>query len=223
VLIVDDDAPMRAFVRRNLEARDYRVSEASTGLEALALVRHEPPDVVVLDIMMPRLDGYETCKRLREFSDVPVIVLTALSGEADIVTALDCGADDCLTKPFGVEELLARLRSVLRRGARLDDSTIADQIIYRELRVDVAANRAWLLDDELDLTRTEFSLLRYYAQQLGKTVPHQQVLAAVWGDGYEHETHYVRIYVSRVRSKLEKADQEPYFFTEHGLGYRLGA
>ncbi len=223
MLIVDDDAPMRAFVRRNLEARDYRVSEASTGLEALALVRHEPPDVVVLDIMMPRLDGYETCKRLREFSDVPVIVLTALSGEADIVTALDCGADDCLTKPFGVEELLARLRSVLRRGARLDDSTIADQIIYRELRVDVAANRAWLLDDELDLTRTEFSLLRYYAQQLGKTVPHQQVLAAVWGDGYEHETHYVRIYVSRVRSKLEKADQEPYFFTEHGLGYRLGA
>lgn len=222
VLVVDDDAPMRAFVGRNLQARDYEIIEAATGLEALAVLRHESVDLVILDIMMPHLDGYETCRRLREFSDVPVIVLTAMGDERDIVTALDCGADDYLTKPFGVEELLARIRSVLRRSSRDGDIETKDEIVFRDLRIDTTANRAWLGDDQLDLTRTEFTVLRHYGQNLGRTVPHKQVLSAVWGEGYDDESHYVRIYVSRLRAKIERGGDEPYFATEHGLGYRLG-
>jgi len=196
------------------------VHESANGVEALAAVRHVMPDVVILDIMMPHLDGYETCTRLRQFSEVPVIVLTAMGDERDIVHALDCGADDCLTKPFGIEELLARLRSVLRRAAR--ETTVDSEIVvYRDLKVDIAAHRVWLGDNELSLTRTEFSVLRHYALNLHKTVPHQMVLHAVWGDGFESETHYVRIYLSRLRSKIETGG-DPYFATEHGLGYRLG-
>ncbi|MEM8925443.1 MAG: response regulator transcription factor [Actinomycetota bacterium] len=222
ILVVDDDASMRSFVRRNLEARDYEVEECANGMEALATLRHATIDLVVLDIMMPHLDGYETCRRLRAFTDVPVIVLTAMADERDIVAALDCGADDCLTKPFGVEELLARVRSALRRANVDSAADTGDRITYRELSVDVGANRVWLGDEELDLTRTELSVLRFYAQHLGKTVPHQQILQAVWGDGYERETHYVRIYLSRLRTKIETPGEEPYFVTEHGLGYRLG-
>ena len=213
---------MRAFVGRNLEARDYRVQEAANGMEALAVLHHDPVELVILDIMMPHLDGYETCRRLREFSDVPVIVLTAMGDERDVVAALDCGADDYLTKPFGVEELLARIRSVLRRSVREFDGDAKDEITHRDLRIDLAANRAWLGDEQLDLTRTELTVLRHYGQNLGRTVPHKQVLAAVWGEGYEQESHYIRIYVSRLRAKIEKPGDEPYFATEHGLGYRLG-
>ena len=222
ILIVDDDAPMRAFVAKNLIARDFEVEQAANGLEALAAVRQSEPDLVILDIMMPHLDGYETCRRLRQFSDVPVVVLTAMGDERDIVTALDCGADDCLTKPFGVEELLARLRSVLRRANRDRSDEPADLIEHRDLRVDVEANRAWIRGEPLDLTRTEFGVLRHYAVHLDKTVPHAMVLSAVWGEGYEDEAHYVRLYVSRLRSKIEVDGEPPYFQTEHGLGYRLG-
>lgn len=222
ILVVDDEKPMRAFIRRNLEARNYQVTEAANGMEALALARHEPVDMVVLDIMMPHLDGYETCRRLRRFSDVGVLVLTAMGDERHIVDALDCGADDCLTKPFGIEELLARVRSVLRRTSRDSGSIETDTIVHRRLRIDLSANRAWLGDTELDLTRTELGVLRHYGQHLGKTVPHDQVLTAVWGEGYEDQTHYLRIYLSRLRSKIEVEGEEPYFTTEHGLGYRLG-
>jgi len=223
VLVVDDDAPMREFLRRNLEARNFIVSQAANGIEALAMVRHDPFDLVVLDIMMPHLDGYETCRRLRKFSNVPVVVLTAMGDERDIVAALDCGADDCLTKPFGVEELLARVRSVLRRASTRAPTETSDEVVWRELRVDLSGYRAWLGDTELDLTRTEFSVLRIYASNLNKTVPHSIVLSSVWGEGYETETHYVRIYVSRLRAKIEVGGDEPYFATEHGLGYRLGS
>ena len=215
---------MREFLRRNLEARNFEVQQAATGLEALALVRHAQPDLVVLDIMMPHLDGYATCVRLREFSDVPTIVLTAMGDETDIVRALDCGADDCLTKPFGVDELLARVRSLLRRSQRTAPADGREDSIveHRDLRVDLGAYRAWVRDEELNLTRTEFSVLRVYATHLNKTVPHEHVLSAVWGDGYDSSTHYVRIYVSRLRGKIEAPEEEPYFTTEHGLGYRLG-
>lgn len=222
VLVVDDEAPMRAFVAKNLKARDYEVCQAANGMEALAMVRHEQPDVVVLDIMMPHMDGYEACRRLREFSDVPVIVLTAMGTERDIVTALDCGADDCLTKPFGVEELLARLRSVLRRSTRDRQQASSETLSHRDLVLDPGALRVQKAGRDLDLTRTEFSVLRYYMTNEGRTVPHRSVLTEVWGEGYESETHYVRLYVSRLRSKIEEPGDEPYFATEHGLGYRLG-
>jgi len=224
VLVVDDDTPMREFVARNLGAREFEVAQAATGMEALAQVRLLDPDLVILDIMMPHLDGYETCRRLRAFSDVPVIVLTAMGDEHDIVAALDSGADDCLTKPFGVEELLARIRSVLRRAGRpgAEAGEPPDDIVFRELRVSPAARRAWLGGEEVDLTPTEFSVLRFYAQHLRKTVPHDLVLASVWGEGYESSRHYVRIYVSRLRAKIEREGESPYFATERGLGYRLG-
>jgi len=221
VLVIDDDAAMRKFVRRNLEARDFQVTEAANGLQGLGTLHHLDPDLVILDIMMPHLDGYETCRRIRSFTDVPVIVLTAMGDEQDIVHALDCGADDCLSKPFGVEELMARIRSVLRRSARERVDPTGDVITYRDLKVDLEARRAWMGERQLVLTQTEFSVLRHYAKQLGKTVPHNAVLQAVWGDGYETETHYVRMYVSRLRAKLEE-DGDTYFQTEHGLGYRLG-
>ena len=223
ILLVDDDKSMRDFVARNLTARDFKVAEAANGMEALAQVRHLDPDLVILDIMMPHLDGYETCRRLRSFSEVPVIVLTAMGDELDIVEALDSGADDCLTKPFEVEELLARIRSVLRRTDRTGEESPEEEIRYRDLRVNLEARRAWLGDDELDLTLTEFGVLRFYAQHLKKTVPHELVLSSVWGEGYESSTHYVRIYVSRLRAKIETDGEEPYFATEHGLGYRLGS
>jgi two-component system KDP operon response regulator KdpE len=223
VLVVDDDRALREFVVKNLQARQFTVAEATNGMEALAQARHVDPDLVILDIMMPHLDGYETCRRLRAFSDVPVIVLTAMGDEQDIVAALDSGADDCLTKPFGVEELLARIRSVLRRGSRSAESGEQTVIRHRDLRIDLDARRAWLADQELSLTPTEFGVLRFYAQHLNKTVPHDIVLAAVWGPGYEDSSHYIRLYVSRLRSKLELDGDEPYFTTEHGLGYRLGS
>ena len=223
VLLVDDDAPMRAFVRRNLEARGYTVQEATNGLEALAQARHDEPDVMILDIMMPHLDGYEVCRRLRKFSDIPVLVLTAMGDESQIVEALDCGADDRLTKPFGVEELMARLRSVVRRATNDGQTASSEQIRHRDLIVDLDAQRAWSGHRELDLTRTEFGVLRHYARNLGRTIPHRHVLAAVWGDGFENESHYIRIYVSRLRAKIETPGEDPYFFTEHGLGYRLGS
>lgn len=221
ILVVDDEAPMRDFVRRNLEAREFDVIQAANGVEALARIRHDNPDVVIMDIMMPHLDGYEACRRLRTFSDVPVIVLTAMGDESDIVRALDCGADDCLTKPFGVEELMARIRSVLRRSER-DAVAHPDEIVYRDLSIDLDGHRASLGAEPLALTRTEFSVLRQYALNLHKTVPHQMVLSSVWGEGYETDTHYVRIYVSRLRQKIERDGEPPYFATEHGLGYRLG-
>jgi DNA-binding response OmpR family regulator len=223
VLVVDDDKPLRQFVARNLEARDFDVAQAANGMEALAQARHLNPDLIILDIMMPHLDGYETCRRLRSFTDVPVIVLTAMADEQDIVAALDSGADDCLTKPFGVEELLARIRSVMRRAARSGVEAGGDlEVHYRDLRIDLEGHRVWKDDAEVSLTRTEFGVLRYYAQNLNKTVPHELVLAAVWGDGFKSSSHYVRIYVSRLRSKLEADGDEPYFTTEHGLGYRFG-
>lgn len=221
VLVVDDEAAMREFVRRNLEARGFDVDVAANGMECLAALRHREPDLVILDIMMPHLDGYETCRRLRQFSDVPVVVLTAMGDERDVVEALDCGADDCLTKPFGVEELMARLRSILRRASREPTATSAE-IRYRDLVVDVDGRRAWIRGEPIRLTPTEFSVLRYYAEQLNRTVPHRMVLKAVWGGEYDVESHYVRIYVSRLRAKIERPDETPYFATEHGLGYRLG-
>lgn len=225
VLVVDDDRPMREFVARNLSARDFEVHQAKNGMEALAQIRLLQPDLVILDIMMPHLDGYETCRRLRVTSDVPVIVLTAMGDEQDIVHALDSGADDCLTKPFGIEELLARVRSVLRRTAQSRPAEVETtaEIRYRDLRVDLDAHRAWLGQEELSLTPTEFSVLRFYAKNLHKTVPHDLVLSSVWGDGYQSSSHYVRIYVSRLRAKIEADGDDPYFATEHGLGYRLGA
>ncbi|MBB5788911.1 response regulator transcription factor [Jiangella mangrovi] len=223
VLVVDDDDALRQFVARNLAARGFEVTTARNGLEALALVDRVHPDLVVLDIMMPGLDGLETCRRIRLTSVMPIIVLTALDTEADKVRCLDEGADDCLVKPFGVDELLARVRSALRRvrwHARSGDDTV---LRHRDLELDTESLRAAVRGREVDLTRTELTLLRYFMENAGKSLPHARILRDVWGPGYGGETQYVRVYVSRLRQKFEDDPAHPaYFVTEHGLGYRFG-
>ncbi|CAN5440665.1 response regulator transcription factor [soil metagenome] len=224
VLVVDDDPPLRRFVARNLAARGCEVLEAGNGLEALALVETQPLDLIILDIMMPRMDGMEACRRIRERSVMPIIALTALSEQADKVRILDEGADDCLVKPFGVDELLARVRSALRR-VRWDEQGVRSSLLrHRELELDTERLRASLRGEPLDLTRTELALLRLFMENIGRTLPHGDVLQAVWGDGYADETQYVRVYVSRLRQKIEADLANPeYLFTEHGLGYRFGS
>jgi two-component system KDP operon response regulator KdpE len=224
VLVVDDDDAMRQFVERNLSARKFDVTTASNGLEALAVVRREHPDLVILDIMMPRMDGLETCRRIRESSMMPIIVLTALDTEADTVRALDEGADDCLVKPFGVDELLARVRSALRRVRWHSGSGARAVLRHRDLELDTESLRVTVRNQQLDLTRTELTLLRYFMENEGKVLPHSRILGDVWGPGYGGESQYVRVYVSRLRQKIEKDPAHPeYFITEHGLGYRFGS
>lgn len=223
VLVVDDDDALRTFVERNLSARGLQVTTAENGLQALAAVIREQPDLIILDIMMPAMDGLEVCRRIRQTSTVPIVVLTALDTEADTVRILDEGADDCLVKPFGVSELLARVRSALRR-VRWHTGVASPAVLrYRDLALDPASLRATLGEQELDLTRTELALLRYFMENVGKALPHAQILREVWGPGYGDESHYVRVYVSRLRGKVEKDPANPeYFVTEHGLGYRFG-
>jgi two-component system, OmpR family, KDP operon response regulator KdpE len=223
VLVVDDDDALRRFVERNLTARGFAVSTAGNGLEALAMVGKERPDLIILDIMMPRMDGLETCRRIRATSMVPIIVLTALDTEADTVRALDEGADDCLVKPFGVDELLARVRSALRRVRWHTGAEPATVLRHRDLELDTETQRAVVQGRTLDLTKTELALLRYFMENPGKALPHTRILADVWGPGYGEESQYVRVYVSRLRQKIEPDPARPeYFVTEHGLGYRFG-
>ncbi|MPZ27611.1 MAG: response regulator [Micromonosporaceae bacterium] len=222
VLVVDDDDALRRFVERNLSARGFSVTTASNGLEALAVVGRDQPDLVILDIMMPRMDGLEACRRIRASSTMPIIALTALDTEADTVRILDEGADDCLVKPFGVDELLARVRSALRR-VRWHSGAGAHAVLrFRDLELDTESLRTTVRNRELDLTRTELALLRYFMENAGKVLPHTRILADVWGPAYRGESHYVRVYVSRLRQKIEEDPARPeYFITEYGLGYRF--
>lgn len=224
ILVVDDDKPIRSFVARNLTARGFEVLAAGTGLEALAIARREPLDLVILDVMMPNLDGYETCRRLRQLSTVPVIVLTALGEESDRVTALDNGADDCLTKPFGVEELLARVRAALRRvGWDQADTSAKGLLRYKDIELDVETRSVRCRNERVKLTPTEFNLLRYFMEHVGTTLPHRVILQGIWGAEYGEEAEYLRVYVGRLRRKLEADPSNPeYFVTEHGVGYRFG-
>jgi two-component system KDP operon response regulator KdpE len=223
VLVVDDDDALRRFVERNLTARGFDVITAANGLEALAMVSKGRPDLIILDIMMPRMDGFETCRRIRATSMVPIIVLTALGTEADTVRALDEGADDCLVKPFGVDELLARVRSALRRVRWHTGASSSSVLRHHDLELDTETQRAIVDGRELDLTKTELALLRYFMENPAKALSHARILADVWGPGYGDESQYVRVYVSRLRQKIEKDPARPeYFVTEHGLGYRFG-
>ncbi|MCO5184318.1 MAG: response regulator transcription factor [Anaerolineae bacterium] len=223
ILVVDDEKPLREFVSRNLAARGYQVVSASNGLEALAVFNTEPLDLIVLDVMMPHMDGLETCRRIRQTSTVPIIVLTALGEESDKVRALDQGADDCLTKPFGVEELLARVRSMLRRSSWSAADAVRDVMRYRELELDPAAVTVICRGKPVKLTQTEFNLLHYFMQHVGKTLPHRLILKNVWGPEYDGEAEYLRVYIGRIRRKIELDPANPdYLITEYGLGYRFG-
>jgi two-component system, OmpR family, KDP operon response regulator KdpE len=224
VLVVDDEVSLRDFVRRNLEVRGYNVLTAANGLEALAIFNTHIISLVILDVMMPRMDGLETIRRIRQNSTVPIIILSALGEESDKVQALNLGADDYLTKPFGVGELLARVQAVLRRAQWIETPIREGQIVRGDLVADLERHRVSVRGEEIELTPTEFSLLVYLMEHTGKVLPHQTILRNVWGPEYGREAEYLRVYIGRLRQKIEKDPSDPeYLFTERGIGYTFEA
>jgi two-component system KDP operon response regulator KdpE len=224
VLVVDDEQPLRDFVRKNLEARGFAVHAAANGLEALAIVNTQPLDLIILDVMMPHMDGLETTRRIRQSSPVPIVILTALGEEKDKVAALDLGADDFITKPFGVEELMARVRAVLRRARPVEPPASTGAIRIGEVVVDPAVHSAVVRGSPVKLTPTEFELLRHLMQNAGKALTHRMILQSVWGPEYGDEAEYLRVYIRRLRQKIEVDPLNPqYLLTEHGIGYRFTA
>lgn len=222
VLVVDDEKSLRDFVRRNLEVRHYKVLTASNGLEAMATFNNEKVDLVILDLMMPHLDGLETTRRIRESSKTPIIILTALGEESDKVQAFDLGADDYLTKPFGVGELMGRIKAVLRRARWLEPSSNEEQLVRGDIRVDMERHVVTLKDSPVDLTPTEFNLLVYLLKHAGRVLSHRAILQNVWGMEYGDEAEYLRVYIGRLRQKIETDTLNPqHLFTEHGIGYRF--
>jgi two-component system, OmpR family, KDP operon response regulator KdpE len=221
VLVVEDEPQVLRFLRASLGTHGYRLVEATTGQQALVEAATRVPDLVLLDLGLPDVDGVDVARRLREWSAVPIIVLSARGQENDKIRALDAGADDYLTKPFGVGELLARMRVALRRASLVAADGEA-ALETGELRVDLAARRVFVRGEEVRLTRTEFNLLATLARHAGKVLTHRQLLQEVWGPGSAGESHYLRVYMGQLRHKLEKDAARPrYLLTETGVGYRL--
>lgn len=219
VLAVDDERPIRRFLTASLTAHGYAVFEAADGAEALALAITARPDLVILDLGLPDMDGVEVTRRLREWSQIPIIILSVRDQEQDKIAALDAGADDYLTKPFGIGELLARLRVALRRA-----STPTGEPVFTVggLEVDLARRVVTVSGQEVQLTPTEFDLLRVLVTHAGKVVTHSQLLRQVWGVGYADEAHLLRVNISNLRRKIEPESSRPtYVVTEPGVGYRL--
>lgn len=223
ILVVDDEPRMIGFIRMNLELEGYQVIEAHNGLEALEAIRTQLPDLVLLDVMMPQLDGFETLRMLREFSSIPVIMLTAKGEEDDKVYGLELGADDYVTKPFSSRELSSRVRAVLRRAET--PTTSPDQAVLKiddRLSVDFNRREVIVEGEHIKLRPTEYRLLYHLIENAWWTVPHEQLLAKVWGYEYRDETHYVRLYVNYLREKIEEDPSNPkYILTERGVGYRF--
>ena len=221
VLVVDDEQSLREFVRRNLDVRGFQVHTAANGLEALAVFNTETIDLVVMDVMMPRMDGLETIRRIRQSSLLPIIVLSALGQEEDKIQALNLGADDYLTKPFGVGELMARIQAVLRRSQRMQrHAADVDRLVFGSLIADLDRFEVTLDGKLVELTPTEFQLLVYLMENAGKVLPHQVILQNVWGPEYGQETEYLRVYIGRLRQKLG-AEQSGarLLLTVRGVGY----
>jgi two-component system KDP operon response regulator KdpE len=219
VLIVDDEYAIRRFLRASLTAHNHTVFEAANGQEALAAVAAHRPDVVILDLGLPDLDGVEVTRQLREWSQVPIIILSVRERETDKIAALDAGADDYLTKPFGVGELLARLRVALRRTAQPATEPV---FTSGELTVDLMRRLVTVAERPIQLTPTEYDMLKFLVAHAGKVLTHGQILRQVWGRGYEQETHLLRVNISNLRRKLEPDPTRPiYILTEPGVGYRL--
>jgi two-component system KDP operon response regulator KdpE len=225
ILLVEDDPNIVDLIRSNLAVRGYDVVVSTDGLRALALLETERPDIVLLDLMLPEIDGFELCRQVRERSNVGVIVVSARGGDRDKVAALNLGADDYMTKPFSIDELLARIAATLRRTRPAADAGAAPSRIAlgEDLEIDLARQQVMRRGEPLHLTPTEFALLRELANDRGKVLTHAQLLRRVWGRGYETETEYVRVYVRRLRAKLERTDGPPLIVTQPRVGYRLTA
>ncbi len=219
VLLVEDEPEMRRFIRASLGAHGYRLVEATTAEEGVLLARSHNPEVVLLDLGLPDADGLQVTAKLREWSKVPIIVLSARGREEDKVKALDAGADDYLTKPFGVNELLARMRVALRHAAQ---PATEPKLTFGDLELDLEKRVVLRGGVEVHLTPIEYRLLAYLAQHAGKVLTHRQILSEVWGPGAAHHTHYVRVHLAELRKKIEADPARPkLILTEPGVGYRL--
>ena len=219
ILVIDDEKQIRRMLKTALTGFGYDISEASSGQEGLNQTSIFHPDLIVLDLGLPDFDGVEVVRRLREWTQIPIIILSVREQESDKIRALDAGADDYITKPFGMGELLARIRVALRHAAKTEDEPV---LTFGELTVDLAHRRVTLKGDEVKLTPTEYEILKHLAGHAGKVVTHGQLLKTIWGPNCQEETHYLRIYIGQLRRKIEADPSQPsYILTESGVGYRL--
>jgi len=222
ILVVDDEARMVEFIKMNLELEGFRVVNAADGYQALEKVVRELPDLVILDVMMPDMDGFETLKKIREVSTIPVIFLSVKGEEFDRVRGLDLGADDYMTKPFSPRELVSRIRAVLRRIEEKGQAGGAEIVIDDELRINFDQRKVIVRGQEILLRPTEYRLLYQLVNNAGKLLSHETLLSRVWGPEYRDEDQYVRLYVTYLRQKIEKDPKNPkYILSERGLGYRF--
>jgi len=222
ILVIEDEAPIRRFLKMTLVDHGFDFVEAATGKEGLMQLASRNPDLLILDLGLPDMDGLAITRQLREWSNVPIIVLSARGQEQDKVEALDCGADDYLTKPFGIGELLARIRVALRHSESTSKDTMESQIAFGNIVVDLAKRQITLHNEEIHLTPIEYKLLTILIKHAGKVVTHNILLKEAWGAGYQDETHYLRVYMAQLRRKLEQDSAHPvYLITEPGIGYRL--
>jgi len=222
ILVVDDEARYQHLVKVNLEAAGYLVSTASNGEEALEMVSNRQPDLVILDVMMPRLDGFTTCERIRQFSSVPIIMLTAKGEEQDRVRGLNVGADDYVVKPFSATELIARVRAVLRRAQNADAATQTRFFTHDNLKIDFARAEVWKDDKPVFLSATEYRLLIQFAHHVGQVMSAEELLTAVWGSQYREDKEILWVSIARLRQKLEDNPHSPlHIVTRSGLGYLM--
>lgn len=219
LLVIDDELAIRRFLRASVNPEEYDFAEADNGAAGIRLAAIESPDLILLDLGLPDIDGVEVTKRIREWSQIPIIILSARGDEMNKVEALDAGANDYLTKPFGLAELFARIRAALR----LSRMTVEDPIVaLGDLTIDLAGHRVQKAGQDIHLTKTEFRLLALLAKNLGKVLTHKQLLTEVWGPEYSDELHYLRVYTQQIRVKIEDDPAQPRFLiTETGIGYRL--
>ena len=222
ILIVDDELAIIKFLRANLEAKGFETLAAMDGAEALETIERELPDLVILDIMMPKMDGFEVCRRLREWSQIPIIMLSARGDEGDKVKCLDLGSDDYITKPFGAHELIARVRAVLRRTEAAGTIPAQTSFTSGDLQINFAQRRVTIADKEVKLTPTEYSLLQEFVLNTGNVLTHTYLLNKVWGLEYREEREYLHVFVRRLRTKLESDPTNPrYILTVPGVGYQF--
>ena len=222
ILVVDDEPQIINFITMNLEPENFRVVNARDGYEALEKVTRELPDLVILDVMMPDMDGFETLKRIRELSSVPVIFLSVKGQEFDRVHGLDLGADDYVTKPFSPRELVSRIKAVLRRTEAKGLTSASEVVVDEDLRINFDKRKVTVRGQEVQLRPTEYRLLYQLVTNAGKLLTHETLLSRVWGPEYRDEDHYVRLYITYLRQKIEKDPKNPgYIFSERGLGYRF--
>ncbi len=222
ILTVDDELSIIRFLRSNLEDRGYTVISATNGEEALHMIEMELPDLIILDVMMPKMDGFEVCRQLREWSQIPIIMLSARGDEKDKVRCLDLGADDYIVKPFGANELIARVSAVLRRTKAASVSPTKSTVTSGDLVINFAARQVTRAGLEIKLTPTEYALLQELAVNMGKVLTHTHLLNRVWGPEYREEREYLHVFVRRLRSKLESDPNNPkHILTVSGVGYQF--